>query len=405
MDTHLTRRAHAAAALVLAMALAAPAGAQTLGDALAQAWSRHPLAAPLDALGARAQARAELAAAATPGPASASLATLDDRFDRDRGARKLELELEVPLWLPGQQAARLGQAHELAAELAARRDALRLRVAGQVRDAWWTLAGARDALELARQRVHSARALESDVMRKVEAGERARLDLNLARDERVAAQSGEFDAGQALWRAEHAWRSLTGLAPPAALPPEPAPGQVPAIERHPEVVAGLAASKAAQATLALAARTTREPPRVAVRLERDRGDVGEPFGNSVGLRFVLPFSSGPQRREQAAAALAETARSEAELALTRRSVALEIERTQREFDATQAQLRLTGERRQLTAETLRLADTAYALGESDLLTLLRIRATALEARAADDRQRTAHAAARSRLNQALGVLP
>ncbi|MBN9460726.1 MAG: TolC family protein [Burkholderiales bacterium] len=405
MDTALARRTFALAGLVLGMAIGLPANAQTLGDALAQAWSRHPLAAPLDALEAQARARTEAAARVTPGPASASLATLDDRFDRNRGARKLELELGVPLWLPGQQGARLGEARELAAEIGARRDAVRLRIAGQVRDAWWMLAAARDTVELARQRVLSAQALESDVQRKFEAGERARMDANLARSERVAAQSDEVDARQALGRAEQAWLGLTGLAPPAALPAEETPARAPPIEAHPGMIGALAAAKAAQASLAAAQKNTREAPRVAVRIERDRGDFGEPFGNSIGIKLELPFSSGPQLRQQTAGALAETARTDAELELARRTIVLEIERARREIEAAQEQLQLTRERRDLTADTLQLAEKAFALGESDLLTLLRIRAAALEAQAAHDRQRTARAAAGSRLNQALGILP
>ena len=63
------------------------------------------------------------------------------------------------------------------------------------------------------------------------------------------------------------------------------------------------------------------------------------------------------------------------------------------------------ERRQLSAENLRLSEKAFSLGESDLATLLRIRAAAFDAEAFLDRQRVARAAAISRLNQALGVLP
>jgi hypothetical protein len=63
------------------------------------------------------------------------------------------------------------------------------------------------------------------------------------------------------------------------------------------------------------------------------------------------------------------------------------------------------ERRRLSADNLRLSEKAFALGEADLATLLRIRASALEAESVDQRQRLARAAAIAHLNQALGVLP
>ncbi len=81
------------------------------------------------------------------------------------------------------------------------------------------------------------------------------------------------------------------------------------------------------------------------------------------------------------------------------------ERAQRALKAAERQLAMARERLALSAENLRLSEKAFSLGESDLATLLRIRAAAFEAEAFLGRQRVARAAAISRLNQALGVLP
>ena len=62
-------------------------------------------------------------------------------------------------------------------------------------------------------------------------------------------------------------------------------------------------------------------------------------------------------------------------------------------------------RRALAADSLQLAEKSFALGEADLATLLRLRAGAYEAEAFLNRDTVAHAAAESRLKQALGVLP
>jgi cobalt-zinc-cadmium efflux system outer membrane protein len=63
------------------------------------------------------------------------------------------------------------------------------------------------------------------------------------------------------------------------------------------------------------------------------------------------------------------------------------------------------ERRELSSENLRLSEKSFKLGETDIATLLRIRAAAYDAEAFFGRQHVARAAAISRLNQALGVLP
>lgn len=90
---------------------------------------------------------------------------------------------------------------------------------------------------------------------------------------------------------------------------------------------------------------------------------------------------------------------------TQTRVRLDAERAQRNLQSAERQFALAQERRQLSAENLRLAEKAFVLGESDLTTLLRIRSAAFDADAFSDRQRVARAAAISRLNQSMGVLP
>jgi len=60
---------------------------------------------------------------------------------------------------------------------------------------------------------------------------------------------------------------------------------------------------------------------------------------------------------------------------------------------------------ELATDTLRLAEKSFAIGESDLPSLLRARSSTFEAQALFNRQQTARAAGVSRLNQSLGVMP
>ncbi|MGQ5491136.1 TolC family protein, partial [Thauera sp. ZXT1-4] len=78
---------------------------------------------------------------------------------------------------------------------------------------WWALAAARNARDLALRRVTTARTLESDVLRRFEAGELARTDANLARNERLAAEAEAVDAQTAVLGAEAKYRTLTGIEP------------------------------------------------------------------------------------------------------------------------------------------------------------------------------------------------
>ncbi len=396
------------AELLAGMALllcARVAAAQTLGAALEQAWVRLPVAAELTARDDQAQARSALARAWTPGPPSVSLSSLNDRLNANTGKQEWEAELAVPLWLPGQRAARTQEAEAAAAELAARRAALRLQLAGELRSLWWQLVAARQALAVATRREASAQALLVDVQRRFKAGELARLDANLAHNERLTAQGERLEAAAAQRQAEQSYQALTGVAPPEDLAREMMRPVSDLPAGHAQLVAARAVVALAQARLALAQQTRREAPELALRLSRERGDLHASYANAVGVKLTLPLSSGPRVRHDSAAAQAQAQQAAAELALTEHRLGLEAARARSDVELATQQRTLAEQRQQLSADNLRLAEKSFALGESDLAGLLRARASAFEAEALLGRQSTALAASVSRLNQSLGVLP
>jgi cobalt-zinc-cadmium efflux system outer membrane protein len=393
------------AGLLVALLFAHPVHGGDLADALEQAWARNGQAGTLEAREAEAGARAELAAGLTPGPAELSLGHLDDRPGGDRGKREWELELATPLWLPGQKAAHGAEAASALDEVAARRAGLRLDLAGELRAAWWTLASARQADDLARRRLSTARSLEADVLRRHRAGDLSRVDANQARGETLAALAGSLEAEAAVGQAERAWRSLTGMAAPARLAAETLPGSLEPREDHPRLVALAGAARTARARLKVAQVTRRDAPALAVRVLRERGDATESYSNALGVRVTIPFSSGPRSRRDDAVALAEATRAESERMLAARRLALEVEQARVELDVAERQMVMARERRELTADTLRLAEKAFALGEADLAALLRARAAAFEAESLHARQESARGRAVSQLRQALGEMP
>lgn len=402
------------AGLVAALAaFAADLAPPALAPVLEQAWRLHPEAAALDARDAELRAEREVAASLLPEPPSLSLGSRNDRANANAGKQEWEVELAAPLWLPGQQAAREAEAARRTDAAAARRAALRLELAGELREVWWALADARNAHALAQRRADTARALDGDVARRYRAGELSRIDTNLAQAETRAAQAESIEAEAALLQAEQAYRALTGAAAPAVLAeeaPAPRPGGAGAAATsdaadHPLLAAAAADAAAARARVRLAAESTRAAPELAVRAVRERGVFNEPYANTIGIRLKIPFSAPAQVRRETSAAQAEADRADAEMQRARTRVGLDAERARRALAAAQRQLAMAQERLELSAETLRLSEKAFALGESDLATLLRIRAAAFDTEAFLDRQRVARAAAISRLNQAQGVLP
>lgn len=382
-----------------------PTPGHTLGSALEQAWSRHPQAQVFNAREMEAKARTELAAGLTPTPPSMSLSNVSDRLNAATGKDAWELEVALPMWLPGQRAARGREADSAQADVAARRTALRLQLAAEVREAWWALAGARNALDLATHRAAVAKTLQADVQRRLRAGELARIEANLADLEQLTAESEALEAQAALRQSEQIYRTLTGADAPALLAQEAEPTAPTATTPHPQLIAAQALAQLAQARLGVSQQTGRDAPELALRWVRDRGDTNAAYADSVGIKLTVPLGSAARLRENSSAALAESLQADAELTLTQQRLELDVARAQRDAQTTQLQLTMAQERLVFTNDILRLSEKAFALGESDLASLLRARAGTFEAQASLNRHRTARAASLSRLNQSMGVMP
>jgi outer membrane protein TolC len=402
---------------LFALLAAQPSHAATLAEALQQAWQRHPHAAALDARIAVAEAHAELADKLTPGPAAVSFGHLNDHPGRDRGKREWEVELAAPLWLPGQKRAQSAAAASQLQEIESRTAALRLELAGELRNAGWALNSARAADALAQVRRNRAQALETDVTRRYRAGDLARIDANLARGETLAAQAASLAAQSAVQQAEAVWQGLTGMAAPAHLEAEILPGIYPAggglnddfvdqaLTRHPQLASLASTAQVAQARLKLAQANRRDAPELALRVQRERGDRSEAYGNAIGVKLTIPFSSGPQLRRDDAAARVELNQAVAEQRLAMQRLKLAVLQTGFELETASRQLTLAQTAQALANDTLALAEKAFQLGETNLTTLLRARAAAHEANGHRQQREIARGLAVSQFKQAIGEMP
>jgi cobalt-zinc-cadmium efflux system outer membrane protein len=110
-------------------------------------------------------------------------------------------------------------------------------------------------------------------------------------------------------------------------------------------------------------------------------------------------------RRESSAAQAEADQSDAEMQRLESRVELDAMRARQAFAGRRAPVRARRAAAHAEHDSLRLAEKSFALGEADLATLLRIRAAAYAADTFLGRQGIARAAAISRLNQTLGVLP
>ncbi|HKK07060.1 MAG TPA: TolC family protein [Gammaproteobacteria bacterium] len=377
----------------------------TLQDVLAAAFARSPQRQVLDARGRQVQALTRHADSLIADNPAVSLRYQSDRFGSDQGLREYEAGIDLPLWRPGERDANLGVARRAYDALTGSQAALRLQVAGQVREAVWQVALMHNNAVLAEQEWRTAQALEQDVAKRVRLGELAKTDLLLARDEALRKQSAYLQA-EAEWRhSQDQYRALTGLD---RLPRKRGEARSPRstiVPEHPLFVEAQANVAEAQAQLEAARQASGGSPELTIGGRRERGFVAENYISSVGVSVRVPFGTeahtGP-RISRAARAYADAL---AERDRLQRRLRVALHEAEHTLSATEESLKIAEEQNALARENLRLARVAFSVGETDLVGLLRVQTLAFAAQRSEQELRIMRQRAIARYNQAVGVLP
>jgi outer membrane protein TolC len=381
--------------------------APSMAEAFEAAWQRSSLLA--EASGQQRRAEAERTAASALWAAPPAL-TLDQMQNRqglpgsNTATRETELGVAVPLWLPGQRAARQAQAEAERQAAAANTAAARWALAGSVRELAAELAQLQAELALTEAQAQELGQLAADVQRRVAAGDLARADALAAQAEHLGARSQHAQVQQRLASARQRWLALTGMAeaPDDAPPDVEAEGAPP--PEHPLLTAALARLQLARERQTVMRASRSDPPELALRTRRE-SVPGEPRVRGVGLTLRVPLGTADRREPQQAAALAELELAEALLRETRVRLDTELATARSEQARAREQLSAEQERARLLRERAMLIDTSFKAGETPLPERLRAHSSAAQAEAAATRQRAALAAATARLLQAQGVLP
>ena len=399
-------------ALLASSALAQTANQPpTLRQALDAAWEISSQSRSLDNRRSELAAKEKAAGSWIFGEPVAALAQRTDRLNKNDGFRELEAEIELPLWNRGVRAA-------TQADVAAQRLGFdgqfalsKLKLAGELRALAASAASAQVELDLNKRKLLEANALTQDLMRRVKAGENARVDALQTQVLVQQAQAAMAQAEGQLARLQSHWRSLTGLATVAPLEEKLAPIatnefiSAPVSADHPALRQSQAQLSGAQAKLALVNADKRDPMSVGVGIARERGSFAA--SNETTLRFALRIPLGGDNRNapRQAAARAELDASQADLDALQRQLLAEVAAANAELLAARTVQIAASERVRLSTEVQTLITKSWRLGDSDLPTRLRadneqFEASLSLARADIDVQR-----AIANLNQAHGVFP
>ena len=379
----------------------------TLAAALDAAWGRAAAARESEALRRRAVADRAVASSLWAAPPSLEFVLRDDRFHGNQGQREAEIGVTVPLWLPGQRSARGATVSAAGAQAEAAERVARLRLAGELRLAAWSLVVLlADAAQVEAQ-VQTLHQLAEDVERRVRAGDLARADALAAQAELLSARALQAEARQAARAGFGHWTLLTGLSAKPELEAEPAalnpPMHVPL--DHPELQLARLATEHARRRLDLAQQSGREPPVLLLGLRQDTAGRGQSSQGGVVVGMRLPFGTDDRNLPLQAAALSELDIAESTEPRLRDRLDSELAGARGAEQSAQAQYDAEAARARLLRERATLIDRSFRAGETALPDLLRAIALAAQADSAATRQQAALGLAHARRQQALGLLP
>ncbi len=381
-------------------------GTVTLRAALDSAWQRAVTARESDGQRRRADADRAVAGSFWAAPPSIELSHRDDRLQSNAGTRETEIGVAVPLWLPGQRAARAGTADAAVAQAQAATQVALLRLAGEVRDAAWQIFALQAEAAQADGLAQALKPLADDVERRVSAGDLARADALAAQAEQLAASAVQTEVRQRLQAARARWALLTGLTAAPELPAATvSDGALGAAAAHPELQLASQSTELARRRVELMRHSRRDPPELTVGVRRDTPGRAEASQGSLVVGLRLPFGTDDRNRPLEAAALAELDVAETHEQRLRERLDSDIAAARDAQWAAEAQLEAETARARLLRERATLIDKSFRAGETPLPDQLRALAAAGQADSAVARQTAALGLARARLQQALGLLP
>lgn len=379
----------------------------TLSQLLEEAMARTPEALALSSRDDIIQAQREAAARWFPDTPEISVSGLTDQWQSDTGQQEWRTEISSPLWNRGQRDQKIRAVDVSHEQWEAEKLALRLNVAGELREAVWRVVEARAVVRVAEQRVDNAEHLERDVARRVTVGELARADLLLAQSDTLAARNLLDDGQQQLIEARQMLHVLTGQDMLPTDPKEKKPAAVDveaALKNHPLILAALQSSAAARSDLGIV-RKSHAPPVAALSMARERDSYDEEHRTTMELALTLPIGAESRQRTAVAEANTLLTRAESELQKVRREVSQQIITAQAALAIAERQRNQAEQRSAMAQQNLALSRRSFNAGELDLLSLLRLQTSTLDALESQELKAIGFQRAITRLNQALGIFP
>jgi len=311
----------------------------------------------------------------------------------------------VPVWNWGQRDAGLQLAEQAGQSAEHQVKSIKLKVAGLVREALWSLKLEDLRHELTKKEFSLAEQLMKTVQRRVELGDLPRSDFLLAQSESLQKKVELIHQEAAVMHARKRYYFLTQT--------HKMPEQINKVqstetginEAHPALAAinAMIAEKKAQVEWIKtqgSGQTT-----VSVGGVTERGSRTDSAINSIAFAVNVPFGGSAFLAPQIASANREYVAAETERMHAYRALLAQLHEAEHELEVELAQFEITQQMQANAQEHLKMADMSFKAGEINLTGFLRVQAQAH--RSIKNAQESGIRLQRdiAFYNQAIGVMP
>jgi cobalt-zinc-cadmium efflux system outer membrane protein len=377
----------------------------TLANAIDVAYARYPAMLEAQARSEQAGAWSDRGNSWLADRPSLMLRYQSDRWGSDNGLNEYEAGIMLPLWTWGGRSAVQVLGESMSVESAAAELVVRWEVAGLLRSVLWDIALAENDHELAEQALNTAARLTATVTRRHELGDVALSDVLHAESFYLESQTKLIEANAALLDAERMYRSITGLDRRPPFDGEVISQRQEVMPDHPALTFANAAVGRAEASLAVAEEAATSGTSLLVGTRRERPAFGGEYDDSIGITVNIPFGGSSSRRTEISAASRVAASARAARAAQVRELTTALHEAAHGLSVVRENLATASDRMALVNRHQVMGESAYEKGELDLFDLLKLQATALDAKRQvmrlliDEKRETAL------YNQAIGILP
>lgn len=316
--------------------------------------------------------------------------------------------VQVPLWNFGQRDAEqnFGLKAELSAEEQAK--ATKLRVAGLVRNALWSLELQRIRYDQAKADLDVYEKLLAKVERRAELGDLPRADVLLAQTELLQKLSVLTQAEAELMHARKRYATITQMTRIPASYQEKLAGVKEVEFSHPAFTAINSQIERKQAEIKALKLVGSGQNNVTVGVNSDRTQNDDPRSNkteSFNIAVNIPFGGEVHLQPHVAALNVELNKLIAEREQLFRDLELAHHEAEHNLEVNQAELEIANETKRIAEEHRRMMELSFAVGEIHLMDLLRVQARTQQAILSAKERSIMLERDIALYNQAVGVLP